>query len=71
MSNEEILNKLIQHLDIENNIGKQILVTDIISTFYDIKHNANNALEAQEEYDYERRWWRGKYGQLINKIEVK
>ena len=66
MYNQEIFEKL------EKEFGEKRMsvVTDIISTLYDIKYNATNDIPKKEEYDYERQWWNDKHKEVLTKIEV-
>jgi hypothetical protein len=65
MYNEEIYQKMLAEFG-EN---KMALVTDIVSTLYDIKYQAAKNTDALCEFDYERDWWMEKHKQIIYKIE--
>jgi hypothetical protein len=65
MYNEEMYQKLLKQFG-ENNMG---MVTDIISTMYDIKYQAAKNTDALNEFDYERDWWMNKHKEIIYKIE--
>jgi len=65
MYNEEMYQKLLKQF-CENNMG---MVTDIISTMYDIKYQAAKNTDALNEFDYERDWWMNKHKEIIYKIE--
>ena len=54
MQNQEIFKKYINEFGTEYTTS----LTKIISSLYDIKFNASKTIEASEEYDYERQWWK-------------
>jgi hypothetical protein len=65
MYNKEIYEKLL----LEFTESKMTTVTDIISTFYDIKFNAAENEEMSNMYDYNRQWWMNKHIEIIKKTE--
>jgi hypothetical protein len=66
MYNEDIYQKLLKEFGEE----KMASVCDIISTLYDIRHNASKNVETIEEFDYERQWWMDKHVELVKQKEI-
>jgi hypothetical protein len=66
MYNEEIYQKMLT----EFGEDKMAVVTDIVSTLYDIKYQAAKNTYALTEYDYERDWWLEKHKELVKLKEV-
>jgi len=66
MYNEEIYQKLVADFG-ENRMA---VVTDIISSLYDIRYNAAKNTDALNEFDYERDWWMNKHKELVKLKEV-
>jgi hypothetical protein len=66
MYNEEIYQKMLT----EFGEDKMAVVTDIVSTLYDIKYQAAKNTDALTEYDYERDWWLEKHKELVKLKEV-
>lgn len=66
MYNEEIYQKLVADFGEH----RMAVVTDIISSLYDIRYNAAKNTDALNEFDYERDWWMNKHKELVKLKEV-
>jgi hypothetical protein len=66
MYNEEIYKLLL----LEFGENKMAIVTDIISSLYDIKYSTSKNIDSLNEFDYERDWWKNKHIELVKQIET-